>query len=210
MRLAITAVEEALVALVTRLQRSLVVVHTGREGSGAGVVWRRGGYIVTNDHVISHGLVGVTLPDGRERQAEVVARRPALDLALLRVDAPELPPVPIADARAAQVGQPVLALGYPWGQRGRVTLGILSALGHALQGDGYTPVPILCTDAALAPGNSGGSLVALSGRVIGINAMIVGGDQGIAIPSHVVEAFVQEILGRVDRGIKRCVWQWWR
>lgn len=189
---------QALAETVQRAQRSLVVVHNGRYGAGAGVIWRLGGYILTNHHVIARGRVWVTLSDGREMPARVVAQVPEIDLALLQVDVWDLTPAPIADSRNLRVGQMVLALGHPWGQRGVVTAGILSGLGNAVAGRRGL-VPVLRTDVPLAPGNSGGPLVNVSGGVIGINTMIVGGDLGVAIPSHVAEQFVVQALGERER-----------
>jgi serine protease Do len=203
------AVAEALAETAQRLQRSLVVVHNGRQGAGAGVIWRSAGYIVTNYHVIAHprrwrgGFGGshlsVTLADGRQLPAKVVAQEPELDLALLQVEAGELQPALLADSRGLQVGQMVLAVGHPWGQKGVVTAGIISGLSHAEtrpERDGQNrTVPIIRSDVTLAPGNSGGPLVNAAGGVVGINTMIIGGDLGVAIPSHVVETFVQGALG---------------
>jgi serine protease Do len=186
---------EAMTAVVERVKRSLVAVQNGRHGAGAGVLWRAGGYIITNFHVAGRGSLRVTLGDGRTYAARRVAGDPEIDMTLLRVDEPDLPVAMIADGRAVQVGQIALAVGHPWGQRDFVTAGIVSGLGFALRGDGHDTIPIIRTDAGLAPGNSGGPLVNASGAVIGINTMVVGGDQGVAIPSQVVEAFVERSIG---------------
>ena len=190
----------ALAAVAQRVQRSLVVVHNGRYGAGAGVVWRRGGYIVTNYHVVARGKLQVTLPDGRQSPAHLVAQEPELDLALLQVDSPDLPSAMIADSRALDIGQIVLAVGHPWGQRGSVTAGIVSGLGtvevrsRPEQRLSNNSIPVIRSDVVLAPGNSGGPLVNAAGGVVGINTMIVGGDLGLAIPSQVVDAFVARVL----------------
>lgn len=186
---------EAMTAVVERVKRSLVAVQNGRHGAGAGVLWRAGGYIITNFHVAGRGSLRVTLGDGRTYAARRVAGDPEIDMTLLRVDEPDLPVAMIADGRAVQVGQIALAVGHPWGQRDFVTAGIVSGLGAAVRGDGRDTIPIIRTDAGLAPGNSGGPLVNASGAVIGINTMVVGGDQGVAIPSQVVEAFVEGSIG---------------
>jgi serine protease Do len=197
----------ALAEVSQRVQRSLVVVHNGHYGAGAGVVWRQGGYIVTNNHVVAdhrgpfnrrvatHAFK-VTLPDRRELPAQVIAKEPELDLALLRIEADNLAPAMVADSRGLQVGQMVLAVGHPWGQVGVVTAGIVSGIGSAETGDPPRKVPIIRSDVVLAPGNSGGPLVNAVGGVVGINTMIVGGDLGVAIPSHLVEAFVEQALER--------------
>lgn len=181
--------------VAARARQSLVLVHDGRRGAGAGVVWRADGLIVTNHHVVAGRPPRVTLADDREFPARLIASDPAVDLALLRVEAIGLPAAPTADARAARVGQIVLAIGNPWGQRGVVTGGIISGLGEITMPGGRR-ADYIRTDAALAPGNSGGPLIDASGAVLGINAMILGGDRGVAIPSHVVAAFVAEAVGR--------------
>jgi serine protease Do len=200
---------EASASLVQRVQRSLVVVHNGRMGAGAGVAWRPGGYLITNSHVIARGRPRVTLPDGQELPARIIAQEAEIDLALLQVEAPGLPPAQIADARSLRVGDLLLAVGHPWGQRGYVTAGIVSALGTAEvssrrrggrngsrgSSEERRTIDIIRTDASLAPGNSGGPLVNAGGGVVGINTMILGGDQGLAISSQVVEAFINRAVG---------------
>jgi len=207
--------DDAMAQVLHRVQRSLVVVHNGRHGAGAGVIWRMGGYIVTNYHVVAgrslfaRPQVRVTLPDGSEHPARLVHRKPEIDLALLQIEAGDVHPALIADSRGMQVGQIVFAVGHPWGQRGSVTAGVISSLGTAQTRNGRGPgryrevkhrevkhreMPIIRSDVLLAPGNSGGPLVNAAGGVLGINTMVVGGDQGVAIPSHVVQAFVSESL----------------
>ena len=199
---------EALAEVFERARRSLVVVHNGRRGAGAGVVWRTGGIVVTNRHVVAsgrahgraHGQARISLIDGQELPTRLIAEEPEIDLAILQVDPNgasdlELPAAPIADSRALQVGQIVLAIGHPWGQLAAVSVGILSGLGEAQVRGRRGAVPVLRTDVGLAPGNSGGPLMNAAGGVIGINTMIVGGDLGVAIPSQVVESFVVEALG---------------
>ncbi len=185
---------QALADVVQRIQRSLVLVSDGRRGSGAGVIWRREGYILTNNHVVARGQVWVKLPHGPEVTAQLIARAPEMDLALLKVATHDLTPAPIADSRNLRVGQIVLALGHPWGQPGVVTAGILSGLGSAVTRGRHGTVPILRSDVPLAPGNSGGPLVNITGGVIGINTMIIGGDLSVAIPSHIAEQFVAQAL----------------
>lgn len=182
------------------VRRSLVVVSSGRLNAGAGVVWGAEGLILTNNHVVSLGRLRLILPDGFEYRATVIARDKSLDLAMLQAQAPadgafELSPAKIADTRGRlRVGQLVFALGHPWGQQGLVTMGVISGLGTAKIRKRVEKIEIIRTDARLAPGNSGGPLVDATGAVIGINTMIVGGDLGVAIPSHVVDDFIQSRL----------------
>jgi serine protease Do len=195
---------EALAQVFERARRSLVVVQNGRNGAGAGVVWRTGGIVVTNHHVIAAGRarepVRLAQVDGRQLPSRLVAAEPEIDLAILQVETngsadPGLPAAPIADSRALRVGQLVLAIGHPWGQLAAASVGILSGLGEARVRGKRGSVPVLRADVGLAPGNSGGPLMNAAGGVIGINTMIVGGDLGVAIPSQVVESFVMEALG---------------
>lgn len=189
------ALDEAMAEVIRRVQRSLVAVENGRRDAGAGVIWRSGGYIVTNQHVIAHGKPLVSLWGEDKRPARIIAQTSDLDLALLQIEAPDAPHALIADSRGMRVGQIVFAIGHPWGQRGYVTAGVISSLETAHTHNGHGTIPIIRSDVLLAPGNSGGPLVNAAGGVLGINTMIVGGDQGVAIPSQVVEAFVNESLG---------------
>jgi serine protease Do len=186
-------------AVVGQVQRSLVVLRNGRRGYGAGFIWRSDGLIVTNNHVVGKARTLAVTSDGNEYPPKILARDPQIDLALLKIEADDLPAAVIGDSRLLQVGEIVMAVGHPWGQPGAVTAGCISALGKA-QTSGkrrgeLVSVDIIRSDVRLAPGNSGGPLVDARGSVVGINTMLVGGDQGIALPSHVVEAFIENQLG---------------
>jgi serine protease Do len=196
------ALTDATEQVVSRARRSLVVLHNGRHGIGAGVIWEcsdgAGAFILTNQHVLAHGrTVRVALADHTRMQsaeypARLVAMEDEIDLALLHIEANDLPTAVIADSRKARIGQLVLAVGHPWGQRGVVTAGLISGLSKAQTAGRRGEVDVIRSDAHLAPGNSGGPLIDASGAVLGINTMIVGGDQGIAIPSHIADAFVKQ------------------
>lgn len=188
----------AVAGAAQRALRSLVVVHNGRRGAGAGIVWREGGLIVTNFHVVARGKMHVTLDDGRQFDTAVIARDHSIDLALLRIEGLDLPPALIADSRSLKVGQLVMAIGHPWGQRNTITTGVISGLGTAITRGERGSVPVIRTDAGLAPGNSGGPLVNAVGGVIGLNTLLVGGDLGVALPSHVVEAFVSKAVNEAQ------------
>lgn len=179
-----------LVRLIKTIHKSLVVVGNGQRGFGAGFVLNSDGLILTNNHVLAGSSLVVTLPGGQKVPAKQVARNPGIDLALLKVDVPGLQPVILGDSHALQVGQPVVAVGHPWGQHGAATFGVISSLSSARWKDRTEPLDLIRTDARLAPGNSGGPLVDTAGSVVGINAMVLGGDQGVAVPSHVAQAFL--------------------
>ena len=191
---------EELAEVVQRVQRSLVVVQDGRRGVGAGILWRRGSWIVTNQHVVARGRdVRVILPDGVELPARVAAKDADIDLALLHIDDNRTPEALIADGQSLRVGQYVMAVGHPWGERGLVTGGLISGFGQVQTRNGRGVIQILRTDARLAPGNSGGPLIDASGAVIGVNTMVIGGDSGVAVPSHVVSSFVDQAISRQDK-----------
>jgi serine protease Do len=177
--------------LVEEVQRSLVVVHSRRTGGGAGILWNDKGLILTNAHVLGQRAPTVILADDRQLEAEVLGVDPEVDLAILKIETIDLPPAHIGDSTKLRVGELVFAIGHPWGQRNAVTTGIVSHLAHAETRQSRRLVPVIRTDARLAPGNSGGPLVNAGGEVVGINTMIVGGDQGVAIPSAVAEDLIE-------------------
>jgi len=193
----------ALIAdLVASLANGLVIIHARRSGAAAGIVWGEDGLILTNDHVIGRETPLITLLNDHQEKAEVLARNPEVDLALLRIDANGLEPLSIGDSTRVRVGELVFALGHPWGQRAAVTAGIVSHLSDVQTSGRRGLIPIIRTDAHLAPGNSGGPLVNAAGVVIGINTMIVGGDQGVAVPSAVAVDFVETVLKNIKSEIK--------
>lgn len=168
----------------------LVIIQAGRRGAGAGIVWDSEGLILTNSHVLGRHQTLVTLSDDRQVYAEVVAKDAEIDLALLRINDNDLTAMPIGDSTSVRVGEMVFAIGHPWGQRSSISVGVISHLTNAQTRGPRGVIPIIRTDARLAPGNSGGPLVNHAGEVIGINTMIVGGDQGVAIPSAVAKEFI--------------------
>lgn len=186
--------------LAERARQSVVHLHGSGRGAGTGVVWQSGGVILTNDHVVAGtgGRLRMQTLDGRDLPVRVAARNPDLDLALLHTPADDLPPVSIGDSSRVRVGELVFAIGHPWGQPWVVTAGIVSGLGEAETRNGQR-VAFIRSDVRLAPGNSGGPLLDARGRVIGINAMVFGGDLGVAIASHVVERWLNDSQGRRAR-----------
>ncbi len=185
---------EICASLVERAASSLVVLGNGHNGLGAGIIWRADGLILTNNHVVAGGIRSALTSAGDELSLSLLARDPGIDLALLKAGVSGLPAARIGDSRLLRVGELVMALGHPWGARSAATLGCISALGTAGMSGSHGEVEVIRSDARLAPGNSGGPLLNASGEVIGVNTMVVGGDQGIIIPSHVVESFVDRVM----------------
>ena len=178
--------------LVQQVMPSLVIVRGHRYGAGSGIVWDANGLILTNNHVVGRRTPIVILQDDGEYESKLLARDPDVDLALLKIESADLTPLKPASV-SPRVGEMVFAFGHPWGQRNTVTRGIVSALTFAQNRRGDT-LPIVRSDVPLAPGNSGGPLVNASGDVIGINAMIVGGDQSVSIAASVANDFVRKAL----------------
>jgi serine protease Do len=192
---AVPALERAVGELAAQLGRVTVQVRAGGRSAGAGVVWRRDGLIVTNAHVAAGPAATVVLPDERELRARLLARDRRRDLAVLRVTASPLESALHADARGLRPGELVVAVGHPFGVAYAVALGIVHRTPSGRRG----PAGWVHADIRLAPGNSGGPLADASGRVVGINAMIVNG-LGIAVPTHVIEGFVSEVTAARDPG----------
>jgi len=176
-------------------------------GIGSGVIVTKDGYILTNNHVVDGAKeVSVTLNDGRVFTAKVIGRDPKTDVAVVKIDADNLPVIPMADSANAKVGDVVLAIGNPFGVGQTVTEGIISAKDRGNMGiEDYEN--FIQTDAAINPGNSGGALVDIDGRLLGINTAILshsGGSQGVgfAIPSDLARMVMVSLIknGYVDRG----------
>jgi serine protease Do len=212
---ALDAYSRVVVGVAERLTPSVaslrVVLSDGRggglPGAGSGVVISSDGYVITSAHVVAGASRGsATFVDGHEARFEVVGRDPLSDLAVLRLDAPDLQQAELGDAAGLRVGQLVVAIGNPLGFAGSVTAGVVSALGRALPlGSGRATrlvENVIQTDAALNPGNSGGALADGTGRVVGINTAVAGIGLGLAVPiddatRNIVSSLMRE--GRVRR-----------
>jgi Do/DeqQ family serine protease len=171
-------------------------------GNGSGVILRADGFILTNRHVIQNAVrIQVTLRDGRRFNGTVVGTDMATDLAVIRIDARNLPTATFAEMSGVRVGDWVVAIGSPFGLDYSVTVGVVSALGRALEQNEIED--FVQTDASINPGNSGGPMVNLEGQVVGINTMIVGRGTGIgfAVAGDLAHRVADSLIrhGRVRR-----------
>lgn len=172
--------------VAARLRRATVRIAHGGRGVGSGVLWRSGGLVVTNAHVISSDRSEVSLHDGRRVPASLWRRDRRRDLAALTVAGEALEAAPIGDSDALRPGELVLAVGNPFGLAGALAVGVVHAL---VERDGTGRPRWICADLRLAPGHSGGPLADAGGRVVGVTSMVAGG-LALAIPSADVERFL--------------------
>src|SRR5215510_13359066 len=178
-----------------------------QQGEGSGVIVSSDGYIVTNNHVVDGATeLNVSLADKRELKARVIGKDAKTDIALIKVDAKDLPHATLGSSANAEVGDIALAIGNPFGLGQTVTMGIISATGRGGLGiEEYED--FIQTDASINPGNSGGALVNTKGELIGINTAILsrsGGNQGVgfAVPVDMVRQVMEMLIkdGKVSRG----------
>jgi serine protease Do len=214
----LTELEGQITGAVERLSESVVGIESTRitrdyrfgmvpvEGQGSGVIIDPRGIIVTNNHVVDESArVQVNLKDGRTFVGEVIGTDSATDVALVKVEANNLPFATLGDSEKLKVGQIVLAIGNALGLPGAptVSMGLIGALGRPLPGTDFVVEGLIQTDAAINPGNSGGPLADLDGKVIGMNTAMIPFAQGMgfAIPSETIKRIMDQINrnGRVVR-----------
>lgn len=200
----LNAVYERVVGSVVNI---VIADDSGPLGGGSGFVFDEEGYIVTNNHVVEQAeYIRVTFNDNTILDAQLIGRDPDSDLAVVKVDANgfDLQPLPIADSDEAFIGQPVMAIGSPFGQSFTLTTGIVSAVERTLRGEGRFTIPeVIQTDAAINPGNSGGPLLNLNGEVLGVNTAILSGSGtgsgvGFAVPSNAVQRIIPILIEEGD------------
>ena len=192
-------ISRAFIDAAKRIKPAVVHIKVGTRGAtGSGVIVSSDGHILTNNHVASAANeLAVKLSDGRELRARRIGTDPRTDLALIKVEAQNLPYATLGDSSKLEPGEWVIALGSPFGLEQTMTAGIVSAIGRKFNGpyDNY-----IQTDASINPGNSGGALVNMNGEVIGINTSILsrgGGSEGVgfAIPSNIAKNVKERLLG---------------
>ena len=209
--------EEKITEAVDRLSQSVVTVDTTNAktfrfspapngGAGSGVIVKRQGYIITNNHVIEGASrIEIGLRDGRSFSGKVVGRDAQTDTALIRVEGYDLPAAQLGDSERLRVGQIAIAIGNTLGLPGgpTVSVGVISATGRPLPGADFIFEGLIQTDASINPGNSGGPLADLDGKVVGINTAMIPYAQGVgfALPINTVKRTVDQLIerGRVIR-----------
>ena len=188
--------------LVEEVERSLVQVRSTGGGAGAGTIWHSDGLILTNAHVARRGPLQVVLSDGSTLSAKLLAHDIGLDLAALSVESTGPPTIELGESRRLKPGQWVVALGHPWGVVGAVTAGVVIGVGSVWPKPPLSGGEWIAVGLHLRPGYSGGPLVDIRGKLVGINTMMAGPDVGVAAPVHIVKAFLrQSLVSKVPRSI---------
>jgi serine protease Do len=181
-------ISDALGELTREIARSVVLVRGSMGSSGSGVIWDRPGLVITNDHVVPGSRAELTVAGGRRIKARVVRRAPALDLAALEVEGDPGQGAQVGDSDELHVGDLVVAVGNPMGERNAPSLGILASAAD----------DVLRLSITLRPGNSGGALVNARGQVVGIPHMVTGNGLALAVASRRVREFLAGATGEAE------------
>jgi len=181
--------------MVDGVLRSVVQVRDSARGAGAGTIWHNDGLIITNAHVARGGALQVALYDGRVLNATVIARDDKRDLAALSIEANDLPTIPLGNSAQLLAGQWVMALGHPWGVMNATTGGVVIGVGKNLPELPGMRQDWVVADLHLRPGNSGGPMVDVAGRLIGVNTLMTGPGVGVAVSVDAAKQFLRDVLG---------------
>jgi len=190
-----TEASTAVAELSRAVAQSVVLVRGSMGSSGSGVMWNQPRLVITNHHVVPGSSAELVIPGGRRLAARVVRRAPALDLAALEVDGTLDAPARVGDSEQLRVGEIVIAVGNPMGERNAPSLGIVS----------LAPDDVLRLAITLRPGNSGGALVNTRGEVVGIPNMVAGSGLALAVSSRTVARFLSGFAGETDASELRWV-----
>ena len=189
------AISDALSELTREIARSVVLVRGSMGSSGSGVIWDRPGLVITNHHVVPGPIAELTVAGGRRLKARVVRRAPALDLAALEVEGDPGQGAQVGDSDELHVGDLVIAVGNPMGERNAPSLGIVASAAD----------DVLRLSITLRPGNSGGALVNARGQVVGIPHMVTGNGLALAVASRRVREFLGGATGETEQDTLRWV-----
>ena len=188
-------VNDEMAGTLKRVAESLVRVESGGQGFGSGVVCHTQGLVITNAHVVGSGPIHITTPQGERHEARLVATSNSHDLAALSVPANGWREIELGTSSDARPGELVLAVGNPWGVEGAVTAGVIIGVGRPAEAP-RSDHDYVVASLQLRPGHSGGPMVDVHGRLIGINTMMAGPDVGLAVPVDAVKAFLKKAFDR--------------
>ena len=191
----VAELSDALGELAREVARSVVLVRGSMGSAGSGVIWDQPGLVITNHHVVPGPLAELTIAGGRRLRARVVRRAPALDLAALQVDSALADGMHVGDSDGLCVGDLLVAVGNPMGERNAPSLGILAS----------APGDVLRLSITLRPGNSGGALVNARGEVVGIPHMVTGNGLALAVSTRCVRQFLNGATGEQEQDNLRWV-----
>ena len=189
-------VGDEIASYANRAVDSMVSLHARGRRIGTGTIWHEEGFIITNAHVADFDrALGVTLQDGRDASARIIGMDREQDVAVLSIDAENLPTIEIGDSRKLRPGEFVFSMGFPWGIPDGLTAGVVITNGKWIENGNRSNRDWLIASLRLRPGHSGGPMLDSHGRLVGINTMMHGPYVGAAVPSHVVKASLKKIVG---------------